>query len=71
MSSQLTTDDMTQSVQLHLQYLGIDPGNTSGELSVDTQIAISEFEASKGMKVTGEVTPQLLGILSAEVDSGQ
>lgn len=71
MSKQLTTDDMTQSVQLHLQYLGIDPGNTSGEMSVDTQIAISEFQASKGMPVTGEVSPQLLGILSAEVDSGQ
>ena len=69
MSSQLTTDDLTQSVQLHLQYLGIDPGNTSGELSIDTQIAISEFQASKGMKVTGEVSPQLLGALSAEVDS--
>jgi hypothetical protein len=71
MSKQLTTGDMTQSVQLHLQYLGIDPGNTSGDLSVDTQIAISEFQASKGMKVTGEVTPQLLGVLSAEVDSDQ
>lgn len=69
MSQQLTTDDLTQSVQLHLQYLGIDPGNTSGEMSVDTQIAISEFQASKGMDVTGEVSPQLLGILSAEVDS--
>lgn len=69
-SSELTTDNLTQSVQLHLQYLGIDPGNTSGELSVDTQIAISEFQASKGMAVTGEVSPQLLGVLSAEVDSG-
>ena len=69
MSKQLTTDDLTQSVQLHLQYLGIDPGNTSGDMSVDTQIAVSEFQASKGMEVTGEVTPQLLGALSAEVDS--
>ena len=71
MSKQLTTGDMTQSVQLHLQYLGIDPGNTGGEMSVDTQIAISEFQASKGMKVTGEVSPQLLGVLSAEVDKDQ
>ena len=71
MSRQLTTDNMTQSVQLHLQYLGIDPGNTSGELSLDTQIAISEFQASKGMKATGKVSPQLLGVLSAEVDSGK
>jgi hypothetical protein len=68
-SAELTTDNLTQSVQLHLNALGIDPGNTSGEMSVDTQIAISEFQASKGMKVTGEVSPQLLGVLSAEVDS--
>lgn len=69
MSKQLTTDNLTQSVQYHLQYLGIDPGNTDGEMSLDTQIAISEFQASRGMKVTGEASPQLLGVLSADVDS--
>jgi len=31
-------------------------------------IAISQFQASKGMKPTGEVSPQLLGILAAEID---
>jgi len=71
MSRQLTTDDLTQSVQLHLQHIGIDPGNTSGEVSLETQIAISQFQASRGLAVTGEVSPQLLGILAAEVDSGQ
>lgn len=68
-SAELTTDNMVQSVQYHLQVLGIDPGNTNGDLDLNTQIAISEFQASRGMKVTGEVSPQLLGILSAEVDS--
>jgi hypothetical protein len=68
-SSALTTNNMTQSVQNHLQALGYDPGNTSGDLSTDTIIAISQFQAEKGMDVTGEVTPQLLGILGAEVDS--
>lgn len=69
MSKQLTTDNLTQSIQYHLQYLGIDPGNTEGENSLDTQIAISEYEASRGMKVTGKPSPQLLGVLSADVDS--
>lgn len=68
-SADLTTGNMTQSVQKHLQALGYEPGNTSGEVSTETIIAISQFQAEKGMEVTGEVTPQLLGILGAEVDS--
>ena len=36
--------------------------------ALETTIAISQFQAEKGMKVTGEVTPQLIGILAAEVD---
>jgi hypothetical protein len=67
-SADLTTDDLTQSVQMHLQALGYDPGNTDGDLSTNTIIAISQFQAEKGMEVTGEVTPQLLGILGAAVD---
>lgn len=68
-SAQLTTGSLTQSVQKHLQALGYDTGNTDGELSTETIIAISQFQAEKGMVATGEVTPQLLGILGAEVDS--
>lgn len=68
-SAQLTTGNLTQSVQMHLQALGYDTGNTDGELSTETIIAISQFQAEKGMEATGEVTPQLLGILGAEVDS--
>jgi len=68
-SADLTTDNMTQSVQNHLAALGYDPGNTNGDVSIETIIAISEFQAENGMKVTGEVTPQLLGVLGARVDS--
>ena len=68
-SAELTTDDLIQTVQNHLQALGYEPGNTDGEVSLDTTIAISQFQADKGIEVTGEVTPQLVGILSAEVDS--
>jgi len=67
-SAQLTTDDLTQTAQLHLQALGYKVGNTNGELDTNTMIAISQFQAEKGMKVTGEVSPQLIGVLAAEVD---
>jgi hypothetical protein len=67
-SEELYSDDLTQMVQNHLQALGYDPGNTDGDLSVQTTIAISQFQAETGLEVTGEVTPQLAGILAAEVD---
>jgi hypothetical protein len=67
-SAALMTDDVAQSVQRHLHALGYDPGNTDGDVSTETVIAISQFQAEKRLEVTGEVSPQLLGILSAEVD---
>lgn len=68
MSSALTTDNMTETVQNHLEFLGYDAGNTDGELSTMTIVAISQFQSEMGIEVTGEVTPQLLGMLAAEVD---
>ena len=62
------TGDLTQSVQNMLRALGYDPGAANGQLSTETIIAISQFQAEKGLEVTGEVTPQLVGILAAEVD---
>lgn len=67
-SADLMADDLTQSIQNHLQALGYDPGNTDGDASLQTTIAISQFQAEKGLDVTGEVSPQLLGALAAEVD---
>lgn len=68
-SDELQGGNMTETVQKHLQALGYDVGDANGDMSLETTIAISAFQAEKGMDVTGEVTPQLLGILSAEVDS--
>ncbi len=68
-SDELQSDNLTESVQRHLKALGYDVGSTDGEMSLETSIAISTFQAEKSMKVTGEVSPQLLGALSAEVDS--
>ena len=55
-------------VQNHLQALDYDPGNTDGDVTTQTIVAISQFQAENDLAVTGEVTPQLVGILSAEVD---
>jgi hypothetical protein len=67
-SAELMTNDLTESVQNLLRALGYDPGPSDGELSTETMIAISQFQAEQGLDVTGEVTPQLVGILAAQVD---
>lgn len=67
-SEALTTDNLTQTVQLHLKALGYDPGSTDGENSLQTSIAISQFQSEKGLEVTGEVTPQLAGVLQAALE---
>ena len=69
-SNDLATNDLSQSVQLHLEALGYDPGNTTGDLSVITQIAISQFQADQEQPVTAEVSPQLLELLARAVDAG-
>jgi len=63
-----TSGDVVQFAQSHLQALGYEPGNTDGALDTMTQVAVSQFQAEQGLAVTGEVTPQLVGILAAEVE---
>lgn len=61
--------NVVQIIQQHLKTLGYDPGNTTGELTKQTVVAITQYEAANSMPVTGEATPQLAGILSAAVDA--
>ncbi len=67
-SAALATGDLTQTAQNYLNALGYEPGNTEGVMDTLTTVAISQFQAEKGLEVTGKVTPQLVGILAAEVD---
>lgn len=60
-------DDLVRMAQENLQTLGYQPGNTRGEMDAGTQVAISTFQAEKGMTVDGEVSPQLVGMLRAAV----
>jgi hypothetical protein len=61
--------NLVQIIQRHLVTLGYDPGNTNGELTKTTVVAISKYQAGNGMEVTGEATPQLAGVLAAAVDA--
>lgn len=62
-----SADELTAMVEKDLATLGYDVGNVDGEADVSTAIAISKYQAEKGMDVTGEVSPQLAGILAADV----
>lgn len=59
--------DLLKMIQLDLVKLDYAPGNTNGILDKPTSVAISQFQVSKGMEVTGLPSPQLAGILQAAV----
>lgn len=59
--------ELVKMAQMDLVALGYDPGNIQGEMTTETIVAVSKFQAEQGMDVTGEVTPQLVGALKAAV----
>jgi len=62
-------DELTMMVEKDLAALGYATGVVDGEETMETVIAVSKFQAENQMEVTGEVTPQLAGILSARVEN--
>lgn len=64
----VSADDLTMMVQTDLATLGYDAGDANGEATTKTIVAISKFQAEHNLEVTGEVTPQLAGILRAEIN---
>ena len=61
-------DELTQMIQKDLVTLGYEPGNTDGEATIQTAVAISKFQAEHDLEVTGEATPQLAGVIKATID---
>jgi peptidoglycan hydrolase-like protein with peptidoglycan-binding domain len=59
--------DSVRPISVQNPLLPYEPGNTDGEASVQTTIAISSFQSDNGLEVTGEVTPQLAGVLQSKV----
>jgi peptidoglycan hydrolase-like protein with peptidoglycan-binding domain len=60
-------DELTQMVQLDLTTLGYDPGVADGNATTKTIIAVSKFQSEHNMEVTGEITPQLAGVIQAAI----
>lgn len=58
---------LVQRIQLDLVILGYEPGNTTGELTTGTVIAISQYQAERDMDVTGEATQELAETITAEL----
>lgn len=69
-SAPVSADELTEIIQKDLISLGYDPGNIQGELSTETIVAISKFQAENGLEVTGEPTPQLAGVIKAQMKQG-
>lgn len=61
----VAADELAKMAQQELVALGYDPGNSDGEVTPQTVMAISKFQAEHDMEVTGEVSPQLVGALRA------
>ena len=62
-------DELTQMIQQDLVTLSYDPGDADGEMSTKTIVAISKFQAEHDLEVTGEASPQLAGIIKANINS--
>ncbi len=70
LATSASADELTQIIQKDLIMLGYDPGNIQGEMSTETIVAISKFQAENNLEVTGEPTPQLAGIIKARMSQG-
>ena len=68
-STAIHADELTQIIQKDLIALGYDPGNIQGELSTETIVAISKFQAEHNLDVTGEPSPQLAGVIKAQLNA--
>lgn len=62
-----SADELTRIIQQDLVTLGYEPGNTDGEATTQTVVAISKFQAEHDLEVTGEATPQLAGVIKAAI----
>lgn len=62
--------ELVKLAQKELIALGYEPGNIQGQVDTETTVAVSKFQAENNMDVTGEVTPQLVGVLRAARNKG-
>ncbi len=60
-------DELTQIVQKDLISLGYDPGAADGVVTTKTIIAVTNFQAQNNLEPSGEITPQLAGVIQASL----
>jgi len=65
----LCADQTIQSVQQTLKDQGFYYGNVTGDKSAETTAAIRRYQIRNGLKVTGEINPEILSSLN--VNSNQ
>lgn len=53
-------------IQQDLVALGYALGSTDGEMNVETAVAISQFQAERGLPVTGQPSTDLAIMLASE-----
>ena len=62
-------DELTQIVQQDLTSMGYDTGGVDGIATTKTVIAVSRFQSEHNLEVTGEITPQLAGVIKAAMSN--
>ena len=67
LDAQPSPPNLLQRIQVDLTTLGYTPGNTDGVMDTMTTVAISQYQAERGLTVTGEPSEQLASALAAEL----
>ena len=62
-------ESLTQEIQYNLQTLGYEVGNTDGEFTKATALAVIRFENDYGLELNGRPTPELARIISATMSA--
>jgi peptidoglycan hydrolase-like protein with peptidoglycan-binding domain len=64
-------DDLVRQAQRLLAQLGYRPGAADGTLGRSTITAIERFQADNGLRIDGQVTPELVATLEAAATAGR
>ena len=64
--SSVGSEDLVGKTQMLLDKLGYNIGQADGKMGGKTVNAIRLFQLQEGMKVTGEVTPELISVLQSK-----
>ena len=62
--------ELISTIQQSLTTLGYDPGGVTGVMNKGTAIAISQFEARRGLTVTGRPSWEIAGLLGRAIEDG-